>query len=341
MQPKTSLVITSIAPPNKVLKNYAEGSNTHNIDYIVIGDVASPKDFSLGNCDFYSLDAQKKLPFKFSKSVPEKHYSRKNIGYLLAISRGAEVIVETDDDNLPKESFWNKRELYHKAHLFSDNNWINVYKLFTGNKNIWPRGFALEELTKSSPSLDNAIIKENNFCPVQQGLADVAPDVDAIYRLTNPEEANFAFKESSAVVIGNQSWCPFNSQNTTWFRVAFPLLYLPSCCSFRMTDIWRSFIAQRILWTCGWGVLFHQATVWQERNEHDFLKDFEQEIPGYLNNGKICKMLSGLELKVGEENIIQNLHFCYLKMVENNWIDKKELYLLDDWIEDLQKLGFN
>jgi hypothetical protein len=30
-----------------------------------------------------------------------------------------------------------------------------------------------------------------------------------------------------------------------------PLLYLPSHCCFRMTDIWRSFIAQRCLWELG------------------------------------------------------------------------------------------
>ena len=37
------------------------------------------------------------------------------------------------------------------------------------------------------------------------------------------------------------------------------LMYLPSTCTFRMTDIWRSLIAQRCLWELGQGVVFHAA----------------------------------------------------------------------------------
>jgi hypothetical protein len=340
MQQKTFLVITSIASPNKALKAYAEGCKQNNTCFITIGDAASPNDFFLEGCDFYHLGAQRELPFTFSKNVPEKRYSRKNIGYLLAISQGAEVIIETDDDNLPRKEFWEERKLLQNVNLFTDNGWLNVYKYFAENKNIWPRGFALEELGNQNPLLQDAPFVNDCICPIQQGLADDAPDVDAIYRLTNADELNFAFEKRTDLAIGTNSWCPFNSQNTTWFRPAFPLLYLPSYCSFRMTDIWRSFIAQRISWTCGWNVLFHNATVWQERNEHNLLKDFEDEIPGYLNNGKICKMLSALELLPGEENIYTNLRSCYQLMVKNNWIDEKELLLLDNWIEDLNAIGF-
>src|ERR1700691_4694073 len=88
--------------------------------------------------------------------------------------------------------------------------------------------------------------------------------------------------------------CPFNSQNTTWFKEAFPLLYLPYYCSFRMTDIWRSFVAQRIAWTCGWPVLFHQSTMRQERNDHNLMNDFRDEISGYNNNALICNSLKEL-----------------------------------------------
>ena len=47
-----------------------------------------------------------------------------------------------------------------------------------------------------------------------------------------------------------------------------------------MTDIWRSFVAQRIAWTNNWSVLFDEPTVWQERNEHDLMRDFRDEVPG-------------------------------------------------------------
>jgi hypothetical protein len=100
-------------------------------------------------------------------------------------------------------------------------------------------------------------------------LADENPDVDAVYRMTSLLPRSF--RSDRRVVLGAGVWSPFNSQNTTWWADAFPLMYLPEHCPFRMTDIWRSLVAQRIAWENGWNVLFHEPTVRQQRNEHDLL----------------------------------------------------------------------
>lgn len=102
-----------------------------------------------------------------------------------------------------------------------------------------------------------------------------------------------------------------------------------------MTDIWRSFIAQRICWENGWGVRFHSATVWQERNEHSLMRDFADELPGYLHNNEIVQGLEGLTLKAGADSIACNLRACYGMLVEKNMVDRKELELLDAWLQDL------
>ncbi len=276
----TSVIITSISAPNAVMKSIASESKKQNIDFIVIGDVKTPVNFNIDGCRYFSIEDQENLNFSLAKSLPKKHYSRKNIGYLLA--KNQEVIIETDDDNFPRTEFWNQRERNVLANKINGNGWINVYKYFSKDT-VWPRGFPLEYLASPHAPVEENI--QNVLCPIQQGLADENPDVDAVYRMTQKLPLNF--EKRKPVVIGKNSWCPFNSQNTTWFKEAFPLLYLPSYCSFRMTDIWRSFIAQRIAWTCGWPILFHNSTVWQERNEHSLLKDFEDEVPGYLNNSKI------------------------------------------------------
>ena len=96
-------------------------------------------------------------------------------------------------------------------------------------------------------------------------------------------------------------WCPFNSQTTWWFPAACPLMYLPSFCTFRMTGIWRSFVAQRCLWAMGSALTFHQAEVIQQRNVHNLLKDFEDEVPGYLRNESICEIRENVKLKPGRE----------------------------------------
>lgn len=329
----TFLIITSIADQeHPVLKQFAEETSKHNIPFIVIGDTKSPKEFHLEGCDFYSIDRQKSLNFEIAKTLPTKHYARKNLGYLIAMHKGAKIIIETDDDNMPLDGFWDNRNKHVKTHLLSDKGWINIYKYFT-ETHIWPRGFALEYIQDNLPALEN---QSSIDCPIQQGLADENPDVDAIYRLTMP--LPITFNKSDNIALGNNTICPFNSQNTTWFKEAFPLMYLPSLCSFRMTDIWRSFVAQRIAWTCGWPILFHYSTVWQERNDHNLMIDFRDEISGYSNNTLICNQLKELHLKEGVENISENMILCYKKLIELGLVDQQELFLLNAWLKDINSI---
>lgn len=335
MPTKTSLVITSISPPNPVLMSYAEESRRNDVDFIVIGDVKSPPDFNLAGCDFWSIQRQRELGFQLAKTLPERHYARKNLGYLVAMERGAGIIIETDDDNFPKEAFWQKRSAFQAANLVEQAGWINVYRYFT-DAPVWPRGFPLEYTMNQVVSLEFFPERES-YCPIQQGLADGNPDVDAIYRLVMPLPVYFSARPR--LILSKGSWSPFNSQNTTWFKEAFPLLYIPSYCSFRMCDIWRSFVASRICWANGWGLLFVGPTVWQERNEHNLLKDLEDELPGYLHNAHICTVLENLDIKSGPRYISENMMRCYRALVEIGMVGVKELNLLNDWFDDIRTQG--
>jgi len=328
---KKYLVITSIATSeNAALREYARYAGKNGTGFIVIGDTKSPDDFSIEGCDFYSVERQAALPYEIAQLLPVRHYARKNIGYIIAARAGAEVIIETDDDNLPYPSFWASRERYQSASVMRECGWLNVYRYFT-DVNVWPRGFSLSAICKAIPPLSEITAAVD--CPVQQGLADDNPDVDAMFRLTTAEAIKF--RSRSPLALGSGSICPFNSQNTTWFREAFVLMYLPSYCSFRMTDIWRSFVAQRICHANGWNVLFHAATVWQERNDHNLMRDFEDEIPGYLNNDAIVSALAGLDLPAGRLRLGENLLLCYKRLVEMGLIDAKEIALIEAWINDI------
>ena len=330
-----SLIITSIATDqHPVLKQFAEECELNNTSFIVIGDSKSPKDFNLNGCDFWSIDRQLTLPFELANALPTKHYSRKNLGYLIATQNGCTELMETDDDNIPLKEFWFEKSAETLSYKFENKGWVNVYHYFTKQK-IWPRGFPLEEL--KNKQVDLAELKnELLYCPIQQGLADENPDVDAIYRLTHPLPIHFEIKTKLA--LGKNAWSPFNSQNTYWFKDAFPLLYLPSYCSFRMTDIWRSYIAQRIAWECGWAILYNEPSVRQERNDHNLMSDFEEEISGYTNNFTICKELQHLKLKPGKENIFDNLIRCYQKLIDIHVIGNEEMPLVKAWVRDLRKM---
>jgi hypothetical protein len=331
MDMKTSVVVTSISKPNKALRLIAKGCKNHGYKFTVIGDVSSPVDFHLKNCNFLSLKMQEEIDLKYPRLCPQKHYARKNIGYLIEIQSNADIIIDTDDDNLPYESFWKPKDRILTVPTAEKKGWVNVYKYFT-RKLTWPRGFPLNKISSQNGSYESLPLKMVD-CPIQQGLANENPDVDAIYRLINSKPV--VFNSTRKIALSKGVWCPFNSQNTAWWKETFPLLYLPSYCSFRMTDIIRSFVAQRIAWENDWSILFHEPTVWQERNEHDLMRDFEDEIPGYLNNELLCNELDKLQLRKGGNELTYNLQVCYEKLVEICVVKKEELHLLRSWEEDI------
>ncbi|MDQ3100437.1 MAG: STELLO glycosyltransferase family protein, partial [Bacteroidota bacterium] len=293
---------------------------------------SSPASFFLEGCGFWSLEQQEGLHYRYARSAPESHYARKNIGYLIAMEKGAGSIMESDDDNLARDIFWKTRDPLVQAAVIEHRGWTNVYRYFT-ERTVWPRGFPLEKIQEPLPEPTTV---RSVFCPIQQGLADGDPDVDAIYRLTS--ELPLTFHQRSPIAIGNGSWSPFNSQNTHWFPEAYLLLYLPANCSFRMTDIWRSYVALRICWANDWHVLYSNADVWQDRNEHDLMRDFAQEVVGYQNNMKICDELSALDIEPGLDHLSDNMLRCYDVFIRSGLIHKNELKLLEAWIDDLAEL---
>jgi len=332
---KTALVVTSISKPNSVLKELAAGASKHDCVFYCIGDLKSPSDFNLEGCKFISHDSQTSdSSYRLSALLPDNHYARKNYGYLKAIDDGAARIVETDDDNMPLENFWSilQPEMTSEQ-VESDDRWINAYQFFT-DQLIWPRGLPLNRIKQNSKEMATRI--QNVVSPVQQSLANGDTDVDAIYRLVLSNNVTFE-KRDYPLSLSKGQWCPFNSQSTSWDRRAFELLYLPSYCSFRMTDIWRSFVVQACLWANDWNLSFSNASVFQARNEHNLMKDFEDEVPGYLNNEKIIDELSKLPLLAGDNKLLYNLVLCYEKLMSLNLIESKEEKLIEAWVHDVSR----
>ena len=97
-------------------------------------------------------------------------------------------------------------------------------------------------------------------------------------------------------------------------------------------------MAQRCLWEMGHGVVFHAAEVYQERNPHDLMKDFEAEIPGYLGNRRFIAALEKLLLKSGVGNAVDNLILCYEVLTRENFFPANELTLVKTWAEDIEQI---
>jgi hypothetical protein len=331
---KVVSVITTIQEPTECMEILSDKIKEFNGILVVAGDTKGPFSYSLENAQFLDIKTQESSGYRLAEKLPTKHYARKNIAYLHAIKEGATCIYETDDDNKPNEN-WMLREQEITAALIvpSADRWVNAYKYFT-SQNIWPRGLPLNEITTEVPELDATIVSV--VSPIQQGLVNNAPDVDAIWRLVFNSDFNYdSDSDGKSIYLSPGNWCPFNTQSTWWWPVVYPLLYIPSYCSFRMCDIWKSFIAQRCLWELGHGVTFHSPEAIQVRNEHNIMKDFTDEIPGYLENEKIREILSGSKLKSGAGYVATNLRVCYADLIAAGIFPEKEMELVDLWLEDL------
>ena len=81
------------------------------------------------------------------------------------------------------------------------------------------------------------------LCARAQGMADLDPDVDAIYRLTQNLGVNFE-ADIASVVLPEGVMCPWNSQNTLFEREALWGMLIPVTTTFRVCDIWRSYWVQ-------------------------------------------------------------------------------------------------
>ena len=325
---KTSLVITTINKPNKNLRKYSKGCKKKNWNLIIIGDKKTPSSFKLKNSIF--INYKKKIrDISFISACPLNSYTRKNIGYLIAIKKRSEVIVETDDDNSPLGNFFKSFKLYENAKTISTNGWLNICNYFINKKinyNIWQRGLPLDQIKKNYTEKIGQIKKKKVF--VHHTLCNGNPDVDAIFRLINKSKENIKFISNKKYFAGKNSICPFNSQSTIWFKDAFPLLYLPSHCSMRATDIWRGLIAERILKNDNQNILYSSPIVFQKRNKHDLMLDFKDEVPVYLNNNRIVEILKKIKLKKGKKHYLKNLRICYSELIKYKIFPYKEIKIL-------------
>lgn len=323
---RNSIVITTIQEKTKAIDEFQRLLPDWNI--LIVGDAKSPSITNEPLLTFFSVDDQNKLDLQIAKLLPFNHYVRKNIGYIIALKEGADLIYDTDDDNIPYEH-WHFPDFRYVGKSIAGNRFVNVYSYFSEEK-IWPRGFPLTEINKA---VTTTVLSGTYDVGVWQGLADLDPDVDAIFRLT-ASNTTVKFGIHEPFVLQSGTYSPFNSQNTLWSRDMLPYAYLPSTVSFRFTDILRGYIAQRCFWQHNKCVGFVHAIVYQERNQHDLLKDFELEISFYLNIEKLVAILEGLKLTTDP---FRNLQTVYRELAVRGIVEILELEILDAWIADIRK----
>lgn len=325
------IVVTTIHYPSNALKKLAALKDWR---LVVVGDRKTPKDWQLENCEFLSIEKQQTLGYEIIPLLPENHYSRKNIGYLYALSQGAKVIYETDDDNELIDGIPLLSEEEELVEVSAEGkNAVNVFAYF-GQPAVWPRGFPLEEIIDSG-CFQAQPVQKGRWGAIQ-GLINKDTDVDAIFRLTQHRDVYFENKPPCLLPAG--VFCPFNTQNTIFKYEAFWGLMIPSTAPFRVCDIWRGYIVQRLLWDLDLRLCFTSPTAIQERNEHNIFTDFCGELDLYLQSGRLIRFL--LNWQNDAVHFPERVETLVRDLVSSGYLKQEEIAVMQAWIRDLTRLGY-
>merc|ERR1719410_591662 len=140
----------------------------------------------------------------------------------------------------------------------------------------WPRGFPLSQVKNTSATgMDRKVSLgtiPRSSIGVVQAVCNVAPDVDAVYRLTRSESFSFNTKPTALnLLLPAGSFTPYNAQATIHNYNAFWGLLLPHTVPGRVTDIWRAYFTERIMQDLQLAVVYAPPLVLHHRSSHNYL----------------------------------------------------------------------
>lgn len=309
---------------------------------LVVGDRKTPKSWRTTNVIFLDVNHQKSLGYRVLQYLPYDSYTRKTIGYLYAIKHGAKYIYDVDDDNFPENGlggFQMSASTISHLVLLTNNLTSNPYVHF-GQSSLWPRGYPLERIGLAPDRTYD--LCETRTPAIQQGVVNGDPDLDAIGRLTRKHPSSkLVLKFDQAAppyLLPSGTFAPFNSQNTFFRQSAFWAMFLPTMVPDRVSDIFRSYWAQRLMWLIGENLAFAPPNAFQERNGHSDLEDAKDEAGLYHGVGNYIKELT--RWKCSKQTFFDCVSELSHDLVVAGLWKSRDAEIVDAWIADLSALGY-
>ena len=193
---------------------------------------------------------------------------------------------------------------------------INPFFYF-GEKNIWPRGFKINNLGRDDRN-EFYLINSGNIGLkplIYQGLINIYPDIDYIFFLTKVRGTKYYFSKNYPLVYLPGNYIPINSKNTRYLYEAFPLLMLFISLDERIADIWRGYIMQFFIWKYGGCVAYHNSEIFQYQISEDTINLYKEKnnyfdidiFLNILNSNKEDKNLLDLIKILIEHKILKQL----------------------------------
>lgn len=271
-----AIVTTTINPIGKALERFIEKKDWK---LIVAGDTKTPHSEyeNVKEITYLHPELQEQKWKTLSDMLGWKTIQRRNLAFLEAYEMGAEVVATIDDDNIPYENWGDDCVVGEEIEVdvYEPENSVFDPLSVTNNSHLWHRGYPLE-LIKTKNRV-NYLGKSKVKVDVQAGLWDGDPDIDAIQRLTQSPCVKFDHIDP----YHSRKLSVFNSQNTFISRRVLPY-YMVMPFVGRMDDIWGAYMLQKQVPDTK--VVYTRASVYQERNTQNLIKNLRDEIIGYENN---------------------------------------------------------
>jgi len=317
---------------------------------VVVGDKKTPP-FVLppkSNSHFLGLVEQASLGEQFPEffaKIPYNHFGRKNLGYIFAIIHGAKKVWDFDDDNnlleggsIPNPESAQIKQVQVNTSCAVFNPYPQMGGPGTKNMPSWPRGLPLDLILHPCPTSESISKVPVSKIAVVQSLANHDPDVDAIYRLSRGTPFDFQGNSKDWYLLSKGALSPYNAQATLILESALWSLMLPVTVHGRVSDIWRSYISQRLFWDIGMHLTFAPPHVDQFRNVHNYMGDLKAEEPLYSQATALTQFLR--DWRGIANSLPGRLEELTVAMYERGYLELGDVKFAQLWIESLIKAGY-
>lgn len=300
---KKFIVTTTINEPSEEIFAF---SSLPQWQMIVVGDKKTPHEEyqKINNIIYLHPEEQHKKYPKLSSMLGWNTIQRRNIGFIEAYKMGCDILATVDDDNKPYDG-WGENLIVGKEvsiDFFETENVAFEPFSVTNNSHLWHRGYPVELINKRKDNKYKG--KRSVKVLVQSDFEDGDPDIDAICRI---HESKPIVKFDNFDPFCSNKIAPFNSQNTFIHRDCIPyysMIHLEEKYDSRMDDIWGSFLLQHFMADKMPFVAFSKPSVYQDRNDHNFITDMERELTGYRLNKRLLDKIEDFEKIIPEESLL-------------------------------------
>lgn len=296
---------------------------------------------------YLSFRDQYYLNFSIIKYLKPNSYYRKIIGYLYAIQHGAREIYEIDEDiefNVTSKLNLYYNDTFVSYGIVNDSIMMNPY-IYFGEKNIWPRGFRINDIGKQFKQKILIVNSSNiNLKPlIFQGLINFNPDLDSIFYLTRIKFNNsFIFNISNKypLIYFPNNYVPINSINTRYLYCIFPFLMFPISFDEYLGDIWRGYTIQYFAWRMRGAVIYYFSDSFRRydfNNNNNFKierKNFH-DLNIYLN---ILESISDIDIN---KPFLDLFNRFLTILYDKNVITKNDMNAYQAYLKDLINIGYN